>query len=88
MTSETKQHTLGPWQAGRDGNNRVYGPDGHGDDSGLIAEVFKGRGNINLIAAAPDLLAALKEAEQDVSRYGRAELAKRLRALIATAEPQ
>lgn len=54
-------HTPGPWREGRDGNLRVYGPDGQGDASGLIAEVFKGRANVRLIAAAPDLLAALKQ---------------------------
>ena len=52
-------HTPGPWREGIEGNNRVYSPDGRGDDSGLIAVVYKGRGNIRLIAAAPDLLEAL-----------------------------
>lgn len=47
--------TPGPWREGQDGNMRVYGPDAQGDDSGLIAEVFKnGRANARLIAAAPD----------------------------------
>ena len=53
------EHTPGPWQQGVEGNNRVYGPDCAGDDSGLIAVVFKGRANARLIAAAPELLHAL-----------------------------
>ena len=53
------QHTPGPWRDGQDGNCRVYGPDGQGEDSGLIAVVYKGRANARLIAAAPDLLDAL-----------------------------
>lgn len=55
-------YTPGPWRDGCEGNLRVYGPDGQGDDSGLIADVFKGRGNARLIAAAPDLLRVLKAA--------------------------
>ena len=54
--------TKGPWIEGIDGNNHVYGPDGMGQDSGLLAVVYKGRGNIRLIAAAPDMYEALKEA--------------------------
>lgn len=54
------QHTPGPWSEGAEGNLRVYGPDGQGEHSGLIAVVHKGRANVNLIAAAPDLLEALK----------------------------
>ncbi len=44
--------TPGPWREGQDGNNRVYGPDSRGDDSGLIAVVYKGRGNTRLITEA------------------------------------
>jgi hypothetical protein len=54
------QHTPGPWKEGIDGNPRVYGPDGMGEHSGLVAVVLKGRGNVRLIAAAPELLDALK----------------------------
>lgn len=54
------EHTQGPWIEGIDGNNSVYGPDGMGRDSGLIATVYKGRGNIRLISAAPDMYEALK----------------------------
>ena len=50
-------HTPGPWQEGRSGNNRVYGPDKQGSRSGLIAVVYKGRANARLIAAAPETAA-------------------------------
>lgn len=52
-------HTPGPWREGQSGNMRVYGPDGTG---GLIANVFGGRDNVRLIAAAPELLAELTAA--------------------------
>ena len=48
-------HTPGPWCEGQEGNHRVYGPDGMGEHSGLIAVVYKGRANARLIAAAPDM---------------------------------
>lgn len=54
------EHTPGPWIEGIEGNPSVYGPDGMGEHSGLIAEVFKGRGNVRLIAAAPEMLDALR----------------------------
>ena len=53
-------HTPGPWREGIEGNWRVYGPDGKGEHSGLVAHAFKSRANARLIAAAPELLAALK----------------------------
>lgn len=53
-------HTKGPWRRGQEGNLRVYGPDGQGEDSGLIATVHRAS-CINLIAAAPELLAALEQ---------------------------
>jgi hypothetical protein len=52
--------TPGPWREGIDGNNRVYGPDASGEHTGLIAVVYKGRANIRLIAAAPELYEALR----------------------------
>lgn len=71
-------HTPGPWRDGQAGNLRVYGPDGMGEHSGLIAEVFKSRANARLIAAAPDLLEALRGARQTIlelvnARYSEAE---------------
>jgi len=60
--TDTVKHTPGPWREGEEGNMRVYGPDGMGEHSGLIAHVFKSRANAHLIAAAPDLLAAVNAA--------------------------
>ncbi len=57
--ADTVKHTPGPWSRGIDGNNRVYGPDGCGEHSGLIAVVYKTGANSTLIAAAPDLHEAL-----------------------------
>lgn len=59
--------TPGPWREGIDGNNRVYGPDGCAEHSGLIAVVYKGRGNVLSIAAVPDLVEALQEARTQIS---------------------
>jgi hypothetical protein len=89
---ETK-HTPGPWVEGQDGNNRVYGPDGMGEHSGLIAVVYKGRANVSLIAAAPDLyeasaelMAALDEQGGNPLRGPIYEARVALRAAIAKAE--
>lgn len=46
--------TPGPWVEGQEGNARVYGPDGMGAHSGLVAS-FCRRADARLIAAAPTL---------------------------------
>ena len=83
-------HTPAPWSEGMDGNSRVYGPDGMGEHSGLVANVFKGRGNVKLIAAAPDLLAVVKMAANWFGELGNDDgaqgLLDDLRAAIAKAE--
>jgi hypothetical protein len=82
--SETK-HTPGPWRGGQDGNLRVYGPDAT-EHAGLIAQVFKGRGNVNLIAAAPELLESLEEIWEGYSILGGSQIrVERARAAIAKA---
>lgn len=48
--------TPGPWREGQDGNTRVYGPDGMGDHSGLVAS-FCRRADTRLVTAAPTLAA-------------------------------
>lgn len=57
--------TPGPWRRGQTGNLRIYGPDGMGEHSGVVAEVKSKNGhqtaNAHLIAAAPDLYEALEE---------------------------
>lgn len=58
--------TPGPWTEGIEGNLRIYGPDGMGEHSGLIAQVYKGRENLRLMLAARDLYEALEEAEKDL----------------------
>lgn len=48
--------TPGPWRKGQEGNTRVYGPDGMGAHSGLIAS-FCRCADVRLVAAAPTLAA-------------------------------
>lgn len=57
-----EEHSAWQWREGRDGNLRVYAPDGQGEHSGLIAVVFKGHDYVRLIALAPDLLEILRQA--------------------------
>jgi len=54
----TSQHTPGPWRIG-DAGFTVFGPPKPGALPETIAPV-KNRANARLIAAAPDLLAALE----------------------------
>jgi hypothetical protein len=62
MKAHTHKHTSGPWHLGRRaGNPAIYSQDGT-----EIAEILQGltpewRENARLIAAAPDLLAALRD---------------------------
>lgn len=79
-------HTPGPWHEGVGGNLRVYGPDAKGEHSGLVALVFKGRANVRLIAAAPDLLIACKAALNDRMYKDWPGIADLLIAAIAEAE--
>lgn len=46
--------TPGPWREGQDGNSRVYGPDGMGALSGLVAS-FCRRADARLVTATPSL---------------------------------
>ena len=46
--------TPGPWREGQDGNSRVYGPDGMGALSGLVAS-FCRRADARLVTASPTL---------------------------------
>ncbi len=65
--------TPGGWREGQDGNNRVYGPDGAGEHSGLIAVVYKGRPNARLIAAVKPIaqaaLTAMAERDAAIARW-------------------
>lgn len=54
--------TPGPWQQGQLGDARVYGPDGQGEDSGLVANVYKtARPNVRLIVASCNAVQRLAE---------------------------
>lgn len=60
-------HTPGPWYAVRIAQSNGFwyiDTDPDGENAGDIATIYNGderAGNLNLIAAAPDLLAALRE---------------------------
>ena len=82
-------HTSGPWHLGRRaGNPAIYSQDG-----AEIAEILQGltpewRENARLIAAAPEMLAALKEllADKYLADPINADRMARTRAAIAKAE--
>lgn len=83
------QHTPGPWEtsSNSDGDWDVCGPDG-GDMIADLKGCDNAEANARLIAAAPELLAALKGAEQIISvsdGHWQAALEK-IRAAIAKAE--
>lgn len=97
------QHTPGPWESNN--NGLVYGQvSGDGDEAPLICDVIDDEAhrvlgimspveeaNAMLIAAAPELLAALKAAVKivqlvDDSDGGQLDLLSRVHAVIAKAE--
>lgn len=87
-------HTPGPWRTG-DAWNTIFGPPNGNPAPEIIAKVQRGNeANARLLAAAPELLAALKWALGNVasplpSMEGRAEFisqCKTAQAAIAKAE--
>ena len=62
MTNETK-HTPGPWYVGMKPGPIIYGLRGAqvADLSARMVPDDETRGNVRLVAAAPELLAALRE---------------------------
>ena len=62
--------TPGPWHRGQTGNTRIYGPDGQGENSGMLADVkYKAvTANAALIAAAPDLHRIAGEQAVEIAR--------------------
>ena len=85
MTAEAAMHTPGPWIVDEDDPHVILAPDGD-DDPWFVAEAaydcgpdMSGKANARLIAAAPDMLAALRGAEalitNDVTRDFGATLA-------------
>jgi hypothetical protein len=87
--NENMTHTHSPWHLGkRAGNPAIYGKDGT-----EIAEILQGltpewRENARLIAAAPEMLAALKEllADKYLADPINADRMAKTRAAIAKAE--
>ncbi len=91
------KHTPGPWKFGHWGDDFWVGADGYDGRKvarvtwGMGEEVEEGRENARLIAAAPDLLEALREAveffdsEYWLTSAGEA-MARRWRAAISKAE--
>jgi hypothetical protein len=60
MTTQTK-HMPGPWNARGTAGHETHGQSAvYGDDGKDIAIVYDGEANARLIAAAPELLAALE----------------------------
>ena len=72
----TMTHTPGPWRVCQmevTNRGKMWGINGDEGTSGLsgdarLAEVFSIEANAKLVAAAPELLAALKEARTSLSR--------------------
>ena len=60
-TTATAQHTPGPWETKGTAGHETHGQSAvYCDDGKDIAIVYDGDANARLIAAAPELLAALK----------------------------
>jgi hypothetical protein len=69
MTTETAQHTPGPWAApGTDGGEWVICHTDKGGKRRTLAHAYNEQ-NARLIAAAPELLAALNLYFSDFSRF-------------------
>lgn len=84
--AEQIQHTPGPWEADDHGDVLTIHPRGANwfiaETGTLPSRVADAR----LIAAAPELLAALKEARGQIARYGYMSDARKLDSIIAKAE--
>ena len=97
------EHTPGPWRRGRPGMGstvfsapgktigKIYHEQPFGDkrkgNSPKDIPIDEGMANLNLIIAAPDLLAACKDALEDGKHYRLSETIKcGLRAAIAKAQ--
>lgn len=82
----TSQHTPGPWRIG-DAGFTVFGPPKPSALPETIAPV-KNRANARLIAAAPDLLAALEALAALPNKHRPEEMWEAARAAIAKARGQ
>lgn len=82
------KHTPGPWHIGMQPGPIIYGPNGEqvadlrGERKTLVVELDEAVANTKLIAAAPELLAALEAwvdceiASQECFKLSRAAIAK------------
>ena len=88
--AETAKHTPGPWRDGTEGNFRIYGRDGQDVAEALprVLNTREWRANARLIAAAPDLLEALKELQPffEGEHHPDHPHCRQMRAAIAKAE--
>lgn len=90
----TTQHTPGPWSSSGTAGHETHGQSVvYSESSGTdIAIIYDGKSNAHLIAAAPDLLAALDDitdlpANDNGSRIIPAGYLDAARAAIAKARP-
>src|SRR5574343_74706 len=90
----TEGHTKGPWEI-REGNDELWiGPEGQDAVAVISKQISDASANARLVAAAPELLAALKrlvvaaEMPDDgiAARIAKAEAEAKARAAIAKAE--
>jgi hypothetical protein len=92
------QHTPGPWATGEaDGRLRVTGPD---REANVVCDIAPRAGDVDadyteedaanaeLIAAAPELLAACKAGLHSLRALGAGDIFEQMRAAIAKAEPR
>lgn len=86
-----QKHTPGPWRIG-DAGQTVYGAKAEGEFPKVVADTSKSmtvgerRANARLIAAAPELLEALRDLQAQCQKWAPTIDQSRARAAIAKAE--
>lgn len=92
MTAEVAKHTPGPWVVDEDDPHCVYAQDGDADPW-FVAEAaydcgpgMSGKANARLIAAAPDMLTALRTIALHVTSLDAAGIRELADEAIARAE--
>jgi hypothetical protein len=83
-------HTPGPWRVGDAGHTIFGAPDpdraAPAQVATLCRTVYSARANARLIAAAPEMLEALRFVQEHGAVYPEGEAGQRIRAAIAKAE--